>query len=95
MPIHVIARIKVLPQAQAELQSEMLRLVPETLREDGCLGYTLHQDNTDPTLFLFYETWADPQALDKHLGSPHLQAFLKLSQGKTAEFSVNKLTRLA
>lgn len=95
MPIHVIARIKVLPQTQAELQSEMLKLVPETLREDGCLGYTLHQDNTDPTLFLFYETWADTQALDKHLSSPHLQAFLKLSQGKTAEFSVNKLTRLA
>lgn len=95
MSINVVATIKALPETAEALKAEMLDLIPKTIQENGCIQYFLHQDNTDPCVFIFYEQWSDEAALQKHLASPHLQAFLKSSQGRTADFTVNKLTRLA
>ena len=95
MSVYVVATIKALPEAAEALKAEMLELIPKTIQESGCIQYFLHQDNTDPNTFIFYEQWSDDEALQKHLASPHLQAFLKSTQGRTADFAVNKLTRLA
>lgn len=39
------------------------------------LVYTLHRSTTDPNLFLFYEQYADADALAAHGTTDHMKAF--------------------
>lgn len=49
-------------------------LVFETLQEDGNIDYQLLQSTKDDTL-TFVEKWESPEALKKHMGSPHFLNF--------------------
>ncbi len=74
--VHVVARLTARPEAVAELQALLLRLIGPTRQESGCLRYTLLHNTADPTDFTFVEEWADEAALEAHLTAPHLQAAL-------------------
>jgi quinol monooxygenase YgiN len=39
----------------------------------------LHQSQTDPALFVFYENWTSEAHLDAHSKSPHIQSFRKVA----------------
>ena len=71
----VVARVKALPGKEKEVLAELLHLVTETRKEDGCLNYDLHRSHDDPTLFLFYENWLSQAHLDRHAQSAHIRAF--------------------
>jgi quinol monooxygenase YgiN len=64
------------PGKEEALRQTMLGLIGPTKLEPGCVQYDLHVDNDDPTHFFFYENWTSRALLDKHLASPHLQAFV-------------------
>lgn len=93
--LSVIAKIQVKPEAVAMVKAEMLRLVGETVKESGCLNYTLHQDQDDPSIFVFYENWASAEDLARHLGSPHILAYRQATQGMVVDSALHKLTKLA
>lgn len=92
--ITVIAQVKVLQEAIETAKAELLALVPPTRKESGCIEYTLHQDNQNPALFIFYETWESSAALEKHIGSDHYKAYAKALDGLLVEKVVHKLTRI-
>lgn len=71
----VVARIRAQPGRTDEVREALLGLVWPTRKEAGCINYDLHQSQEDPTLFLFYENWESPEALDAHGRSAHIQAF--------------------
>ena len=53
----IVANIKA-NSAKVELvKAELLKLVPITRSEAGCINYDLHQDNENPAHFVFYENW--------------------------------------
>lgn len=72
----VVATIKAKPGMEERVKEELLALVAPTRSEAGCLNYDLHQALDDSSLFVFYENWQSKGDLDKHLQTPHLQAFL-------------------
>lgn len=53
----IVAKIKAKAGKVELVKTELIRLVDFTRNEKGCINYDLHQDNTDPSLFLFYENW--------------------------------------
>ena len=71
----VIATMRAKPGKEAELQDHLLRLVPQTRTEPGCIDYDLHRLQDDPTVFVMVENWADRGELDKHLQMPYMRAF--------------------
>ena len=73
------------------VKSEMLKMVSATLSEEGCINYTLHQDNEDPSTFVFYENWEDEQSLQNHLKTDHVQAYIAATKGCISAFSMKKL----
>jgi quinol monooxygenase YgiN len=75
----VVAEMKAKDGQEEELKKRTAALVEPTRKEKGCIRYDLHGCNTDPGLVLFYEVWASPEALDDHLKSPHMTAFLGAS----------------
>ena len=74
----IIARFRAKAGQESRLRQELQRLLAPTRAEAGCISYDLHQSQSDPALFVFYENWASQAALDAHFQTPHLQALLKL-----------------
>ena len=74
------------------VKSEFLKLIEPTRREEGCINYDLHQDNSNPNLFLFYENWASKEHLQKHLNSSHIKEYRVATKGFIEEFTFNQMT---
>lgn len=63
----VIANIKVKAEKVDEAKAFFAQLAKDTLAaEEGTLAYIAHQRKDDPTMFVFYEKYADDAAFAVH-----------------------------
>ena len=76
------------------VKSELLKLVPPTRKEAGCIEYNLHQDNEDPAVFVFYETWGSLASLENHMNSEHFKNYVNAVGDLIEEKVVHKMTRI-
>lgn len=90
--VTVVAKLVAKDGAAQAVKVELLKLVAPTRQEEGCIEYRLHQDNDDPAIFIFYENWKDLACLNRHMISPHFQAYLAAVEGLIADKVVHKLT---
>lgn len=81
----VIAEMVAKPGREDELRRQLLALVEPTHKDEGCVQYDLHRSTDEPARFVFVENWTSRECLDKHLATPHLQAFLKATPDLLAE----------
>jgi quinol monooxygenase YgiN len=93
--ITVVATIVAKPDAIEPVKAELLKMVPLTRQEPGCLEYRLHQDSQNPALFVFYENWECLAALEEHMTSAHFQCYVAAVVSLLAEKVVYKMTELA
>lgn len=73
---------------EAALAESLMALLSPTRAERGCINYDLHRNLQDPSKFMFYENWATQEALDQHIATPHIQAFL----AKTATLLIQPMS---
>lgn len=71
----IVARIEAKPDQVELVKSELLKVIEPTRAEAGCLQYDLHQDNDNPTVFLFFENWENRELWQDHMNSAHLAAY--------------------
>jgi len=90
----IVAAIHARPETIDLVKSELLKLIPVTRAEEVCIAYDLHQDNDDPTRFLFLEAWASRALWQAHMNAPHLAAYLAATEGAVAEFTLSEMTRI-
>ena len=64
--LRVVARLKAQPGEVDGLNSLLIGLIEPTRKEQGCITFEMHQNNEDPTDFLFFEEWTEDAALVKH-----------------------------
>ena len=69
----VIAKVVAKRVSVEAVKAELLKLIEPTRKENGCIEYNLHQDNEDPTVFIFYENWESAACLEKHTNSDHFK----------------------
>lgn len=46
-------------------------LVEESRKEEGCIEYSLYEDNKNKNSFTFIEKWRDQEAIDFHFKTQH------------------------
>ena len=90
----VVAKIVAKQDSVEAVKTELLKLIPPTRKEVGCIEYNLHQDNSDPSIFLFYETWESVAAIEKHINTDHYKAYATALDGLLEEKVVNKMSRI-
>lgn len=73
--ITVVVSARAKPGRGAELLDLYGELAAATHGEDGCLAFTLHRGLDDHDVIALVERWASREALDAHLGSPHVTTF--------------------
>jgi quinol monooxygenase YgiN len=93
--VTVVAKVTAKQEAVEAVKAEVLKLIEPTRREEGCILYTLHQDDSDPAVFMFYETWESPAHLDRHMKTEHFTRYVAAVDGLLHDKVVNRLTRIA
>lgn len=58
------------------LRESMARNVEATRGEEGCEHYAYSVDISDPNLLHVAERWSDDGAIERHMASPHMGAFM-------------------
>lgn len=76
MSIGTIAIITAKPEAAREVESALTELAEATQAEAGCILYSLNRGLQEPNVFVTVEKWESQDALQQHLGSPHIAAAL-------------------
>ena len=72
--ILVLAKIQPKDGCQDTIIELANELIYETLQEEGNIEYRLLKSSEDNEL-TFVEKWESPEALKKHMGSPHFLNF--------------------
>ena len=58
------------------LKDAMARNIEATRAEAGCEHYAYAVDVCDPALLHVSERWSDDAAIERHMASPHMGAFM-------------------
>lgn len=90
----IVARIEAGPGKSEQVKAALMGLIEPTRKEVGCIQYDLHQDNENPAVFLFYETWASRELWQAHMNAPHLVEYMKATEGAVISFSLNEMSRI-
>ncbi|CAM4280171.1 putative quinol monooxygenase [Zobellia nedashkovskayae] len=88
----VVAKILVKEEKRDFVLAELLKLIPITRAEKGCINYDLHQDNENPNVFLFHENWESRELWQDHMGNSHLAEYMKATDGAVEDFELNEMT---
>ncbi|MBT2160537.1 putative quinol monooxygenase [Zobellia barbeyronii] len=88
----IVAKILVKEEKRDFVLAELLKLIPITRAEKGCINYDLHQDNENPNLFLFLENWESRELWQEHMGNAHLAEYMKATDGAVEEFILHEMT---
>ncbi|CAM4411893.1 putative quinol monooxygenase [Zobellia nedashkovskayae] len=88
----VVAKILVKEEKRDFVLAELLKLIPITRAEKGCINYVLHQDNENPNVFLFHENWESRELWQDHMGNSHLAEYMKATDGAVEDFELNEMT---
>ncbi|MEO0956785.1 MAG: putative quinol monooxygenase [Pseudomonadota bacterium] len=88
----IVANIKANPDKIDLVKAELMKLIPITRAEAGCINYDLHQDNENPAHFMFYENWESRELWQTHMSAPHLAAYMDATDGAVEEFTLNEMT---
>src|SRR5690242_13051076 len=71
------AFIEVAPSDREAIRIALAEVIPATRAEEGCEEYGCYEDTQKPGRYVFVERWRDQAALDRHLGTPHMAAWMK------------------
>ncbi|MEO0454188.1 MAG: putative quinol monooxygenase [Verrucomicrobiota bacterium] len=91
----IIANIKAKTDQTDLVRAELEKLIPLTRPEAGCINYDLHQDNEDPSRFLFYENWESRELWQDHMESAHLKNFLAVTDGAIEDLTLYEMTPIS
>ena len=63
----VIGKMKMAQSVMDDIAEDIVKLVPQVLKEDGCVHYSLAIENNKNGLVAVCEVWRDEAALAVHL----------------------------
>jgi quinol monooxygenase YgiN/quercetin dioxygenase-like cupin family protein len=80
---------------EEELKRKLLSLTAPTRAEPGNIAYDLYQSPDKRNLFMRFEVWRSPEALEIHKATPHIKASFKerQEQGWMTEITTWKRVR--
>ena len=76
------AFIEVAPGDRDAINAALASVVSRSRAEDGCEDYGCYEDSQRPGRYVFVERWRDQASLDRHLGTPHMAAWMKVAGPK-------------
>jgi len=94
MTLTIVAKITTVAGHSEAVKTALTNLIAPTRAEAGCIQYDLHQDTTDPDIFLFFELWESRSLWQDHMNSPHIKANGPATEGLIASVELNEMTQI-
>jgi quinol monooxygenase YgiN len=83
--ISVVAKNIVKNNRTEEFKSLAKEMIKETLKEKGCIEYSIYEDSEKNNILTFIEKWENMEVLKAHFETPHFKKivpqFQELSEG--------------
>lgn len=92
--IVVIATIECKEESINFIENELCKLVPQTLREDGCLFYKFYQDIDQPNFFHSFELWFSKDDIKKHLYKNYMKEYFEKTKHDITKFEIKEMKQL-
>lgn len=90
--IYVIAELRLKPGTAGKAIAAARASVAETVKENGCISYDMHQSVTDPARLVLVERWDSREALARHMETPHFKVWRAAGPEFVAERKVEIVT---
>lgn len=90
----LVAKLKAKPEHIASVKAGLQGLVAPTRQEAGCIKYDLHQDQKDPSVFIFMEEWESAEHVQNHSVAAHIKAFGIAAKGKLESRDLHFLSKV-
>ena len=71
----IAAKVYIKPGLEEDFITAAKWIVENTLKEEGCLEYTLYQDPNNKSSFLFFERYKNQAAIDAHFAASYFKEF--------------------
>ncbi len=91
----IVATIVAKPAHRESVKASLLKLIPVTLKERGCIQYDLHEDLEDENRFLFFENWESKSLWEEHMQTPHIKAYMEETEGMVETFTLYQMNKSA
>lgn len=91
----LVAQVTAKTGKEAELEEALRALVTPTREEEGCLRYDLHLSDETAGIFVFLEDWQTKELWERHMVSPHIEAFKARTEDLVADWQLDQFTRIA
>jgi quinol monooxygenase YgiN len=78
--MHFIIRFEPKAGCDAEFRRELLRVIPVTRAETGCLAIHAFESLGEPPTFAIHSEWADEAAFELHAQLAHTVRFLEAAE---------------
>ncbi|WP_433710179.1 putative quinol monooxygenase [Nocardia sp. CA-084685] len=85
MSLHVVAEFRAIPGMEDRLRAALEEIAAPSAAEPGCVSYRMYVNPNDPTRWVAVEEWADDEALETHLTTPHFVRAAKALEELLAE----------
>lgn len=95
MEVRVIATLQAKAEFFDAVNDAVHQIVEASRQEQGNLQYDLHRDLDQPGAFVFFERWANVEALEKHNATAHFTQFVAQIDGKLEVLDIKRLAKIA
>ena len=91
----ITAKIFIKPGSETDFISAAQKMIENSNKEEGCLGYMLYQDPYDKTNFIFVEKYKNQAAIDVHFETPYFKEFGTITADMTSKPAEVKILDIA
>ncbi|MFI3284947.1 MAG: putative quinol monooxygenase [Erysipelotrichaceae bacterium] len=91
----IITTLNVKEDKTVYLKEALLKLIHDSLGQNGCLRYDLHQDNKDPNKFIIVEHWTGYDSWESNRGSEHMSEYVKMVDDSCLDWKIHELTKIS
>jgi quinol monooxygenase YgiN len=91
----VLALVYVKAGFEEQVKEELLKLVPLTHKEPGCINYDMHVNidletlKENPKIYMFYENWRSREDWDLHMKMPYLKTWFDMAPKVTENIELS------
>ena len=87
--ISVVAKNIVKDNKIEEFKSLAEKLIEETLKEKGCIEYSIYEDTKNKNILTFIEKWEDMEVLKAHFETSHFKKIVPQFKEMTEGGDIN------
>ena len=88
MSHHILAKLTTQHKTLDDVRTALRALEQATMKEDGCVLFSVKENDQQAGEFYLWEHWKNKEALEEHFDRDHTKEYLSLGYTDVAEYHV-------